>query len=330
MHDGWLTRRELLKDGILDVTSPVSWRTVLRRPGRRVDTVQFSQPLTERDHRWLAGWLADHPSTTLRAWGHVPDLDFLRFYPELLRFSADTFYDGPESFEGLRHLRPDLHSLGLGTADKRLSLTPLEHMSGLRRLFLQKQTRDIDVLSRLTSLRSLTLREITLPGLSLLLPLTGLRALDLKLGGTRDLSLLPRIGQLEYVELWMVRGLSDLDPLAEVPTLRYIHLEALKQVTALPADLSRLTRLDTVFIETMKGLTDLTPLLTASALRRVALVDMRHLEPAQVGVLREHPSLRHLIAGLGSARKNQAVQELVSLPEGQDWDPSMRRDLLED
>jgi hypothetical protein len=162
----------------------------------------------------------------------------------------------------------------------------------------------------------------------MLLPLPELRALDLKLGGTRDLSLLPRIGQLQYLELWMIRGLDDLTPLADVATLRSVHLEALKQITALPADLSRLTRLDTIYLEAMKGLADLTPLLTAPALRRVALVNMPHIEPAQVGVLREHPSLRYLIAGLGSDRKNRAVQELVPLPGGEDWDPEPRKLLL--
>jgi hypothetical protein len=156
------------------------------------------------------------------------------------------------------------------------------------------------------SLRSLTLREITLSNLSVLLPLTELPALDLKLGGTRDLSLLPQVGQLEYLELWMVRGLDDLTPLAQTTTLRHVHLEAPKQVTALPADLSGLARLDTTYIETMKGLTDLTPLLTAPGLRQLALVNMTHLEPAQVGVLSDHPSLRVLIAGLGSDRKNRA------------------------
>jgi hypothetical protein len=328
MDAGEPTRKELLSDGIVEVASPVSWRLLLRRPDARVSLVQFRQPLTDRDYRRLAGWLEDHPSITLRAWGHVPDLDFLRFFPRLLRFSADTFYEAPESFAGLRHLRPDLHSLSLGSTDKRLSLSPLEHFRGLRRLYLQKHTKDIDVLSRLTSLRSLTLREITLPDLSVLLPLPDLRALDLKLGGTRDLSLLPKIGQLEYLELWMTRGLDDLTPLADVATLRSVHLEALKQVTALPADLSRLTRLDTIYLETMKGLADLTPLLTAPALRRVALVNMTHLEPAQVGVLREHPTLRYLIAGLGSDRKNRAVRELVPLPGGEDWDPEPRKLLL--
>jgi hypothetical protein len=126
----------------------------------------------------------------------------------------------------------------------------------------------------------------------------------------------------------MIRGMDDLAPLADVTSLQSVHLQALKQVTSLPPDLSRLTRLDTVYIETMKGLTDLAPLLTAPALRRVALVDMKHLQPAQVGVLRDHPSLRYLIAGLGSERKNRAVRELVPLPGIDDWDPEPRKLLL--
>ena len=62
----------------------------------------------------------------------------------------------------------------------------------------------------MTSLEELTLGSITLPDLVLLLPLENLLALDIKLGGTSDLALLPRVGQLRYVELWMIKGLSDI------------------------------------------------------------------------------------------------------------------------
>lgn len=37
-------------------------------------------------------------------------------------------------------------------------------------------------------------------------------ALDIELGGTKGLGLLPRVGRLRYLELWMVKGLSDLSP----------------------------------------------------------------------------------------------------------------------
>lgn len=311
------TRQDLLSHGIVEVASPLSRRLLLRRPDPRLRLVQFRQPLTDRDYGWLAGWLEDHPSITLRAWGHVPDLEFLRFFPNLQRISIDTFFEEPKSFDGLRHLRPDLHSLMLGSTRHRKSLAPLNHFTGLRRLYLQGHTKDIDVLARLISLRSVTLREITLADLSILLPLGELRALELKLGGTRDLSLLPRIGQLEFLELWMVRGLADLTPLSDVSTLEYLFLQALPQVTALP-DLSRLTRLQTVVLETMKGLSDLRPLRTAPALQRLALVDMGHLQPEHVAVLADHPQLRFLSAGLGSDKKNRAVREMVPLPDDSD------------
>ncbi|RBY95085.1 hypothetical protein DQ237_15325 [Blastococcus sp. TF02-8] len=297
---------------IREVASPLTQR-MLRPLDRRCHTVQFSTQLTDADHRALAAWLSAYPSVTLRAYGAVPDLEFLRFYPDVQRFSADGLYDHLESFEGLGHLRPDLHTLVLGSTRRRLSLQPLARFTGLRRLYLEKQTRDLDVLAGLMSLTSLTLRSITLPDLSLLLPLTGLRALDLKLGGTRDLSLLPQVGKLEYLELWMVRGLDDLTPVAGTTTLRHLFLQALSRVTELP-DLSRLAQLEVVHLETMTGITDLTPLLTAPSLREVSLVDMGHLQPADVGVLARHPRLRFLTAGLNSEKKNRAVRELVGLP----------------
>jgi hypothetical protein len=127
------TAGQLLQHGILEVPSPLPWHMRLRRPDRRIHTVQFQQPLSDREYRSLAAWLSDHPGITLRAWGHVPDLEFLRFFPRLQRFSADTFYEEPESFDGLRHLSPDLRSLVVGATRRRLSLGPLAHFTGLRR-----------------------------------------------------------------------------------------------------------------------------------------------------------------------------------------------------
>jgi hypothetical protein len=38
---------------------------------------------------------------------------------------------------------------------------------------------------------------------------------------------------LQYLELWMVRGLTDLDAVASLGNLQYLFLQALKNVTAL-------------------------------------------------------------------------------------------------
>lgn len=306
-----------------DVESPLT-EAMLRPLDARCRTVQFSRALSDPDYRVLADWLADYPNVMLRAYGSydgsIADLEFLRFFPRLRAFEADALYDSLASLDGLNYLSEDISHLGLGQTKKRLSLAPLVRFGALRRLYLEGQTKDLDVVGQLHTLTSLTLRSITLPGLSLLLPLRNLRALDLKLGGTRDLNLLPQVGALQYIELWLVRGLHDLSPIGDVATLEFLFLQTLKQVDTLPsfASCGRLTR---VHMQTMKGLSDLSPLMTAKALTQLAVLDMPQLNPADLAPLAAHPSLRELTVGLGSRRKNDEVARLVPLPRVSDRNP---------
>ena len=46
--------------------------------------------------------------------------------------------------------------------------------------------------------------------------------------------LLPRVGELRYLELWMIRGLTDVTAVGRIPSLRALFLQALRQVEALP------------------------------------------------------------------------------------------------
>ncbi|MFJ3957146.1 hypothetical protein [Arthrobacter sp. NPDC090010] len=306
---------------IRTVSSPLTSH-MLRPLDPRCETVQFSEALSPGDYVTLSEWMAQYPSVTLRAFGSydgsIRDLDFLRHFPGLQRFSADAMYSSLQSLEGLGYLPASTTVLGIGQTKKKLSLKPLERFTALRRLSLEGQTKDIGVISALTNLRSLTLRSITLPDLSILQTLGRLRALDLKLGGTRDLTLLPTIGHLEYLELWMVRGLHDLSPISGLEGLSYLFLESLKQVEKLP-DFTRSARLETVWLQNMKGLKDLAPLLAAPALRRLALVEMAHLQAEDVGILAGHPVLEAFRLGLGSERKNNAARSLVALPPGENW-----------
>ena len=130
--------------------------------------------------------------------------------------SIDLRYHALTSTDGLRYLSDDLEELGLGATKRRLDLAPLGRFTRLRRLGLEGHTKNIEVLSVLTYLEDLLLRSITLPNLSLLSPLRHLPRLTVKLGGTRDLGPIAEIGRIEYLEIWMVRGLSDLTPIAEM------------------------------------------------------------------------------------------------------------------
>ena len=304
-----------------DLRSPVTEDELARLDGR-AEVIQFSSALTDADYALLGDWFAGQPAKTLRAYGSydgtITDLDFLRHFPTLRSFQADALYHSLTSIDGLGYLPDDVRFIGLGRTKKRLSLAPLARFTTIQRLFLEGQSKDIDVVSDLRHLRSVTLRSITLPDLSLLRPLSSLRALGLKLGGTKDLSLLPDLRSLDYLELWMVKGLSDLSPVSELPQLEYLFLQSLRQVESLPI-MTGLAGLRRLWLETMNGLTDLAPLRQAPSLTQLAVVDMGHLQPEAFAPLVGHPTLEALRFGLGSRRKNEAVKRIIDLPSEGDW-----------
>ena len=298
---------------IREVTSPLTAQQ-LRPLDDRCQVVQFSSPLRAEEYSRLATFLREYPNMKLRIYGHYgreTDLEFLREFSFVTSFQADLYL--LKDLNGLRHLTSDLTSLGLGQTKRRQSLSILRTFPALRDLYLEGHTKDFAAVGDLVNLEALTLRSITLPGLGVLANLRKLQSLDIKLGGTNDLSLLPRVGRLRYLELWMVRGLSDLSPLREVEDLQYLFLQALKNVTTLPS-LASLRKLRRVHLETMKGLRDLQPVADAPRLEELLVIDMRHLTPDAFRVFAGHPTLQRALVGLGSDRKNRAVQELLRLP----------------
>ena len=297
---------------IRTIMSPV--QRAMLRPLESETVVQFPAPLTPREYGRVAKLVAKHPDVTLRAYGSkFTDLEFLERFPMVRRFQVDYAYQ-LESLDGLRHLPEDLDSLTLGEtkSPRQFSLTVLRRFPSLRTLYLEKHTKDIEVIGELAQLEDLTLRSITLPDLRILLPLQNLLSLDLKLGGTTNLELLPEIGRLRYLELWQIRGLEDISPISDVEHLQYLFLQSLTRVTALP-DMRRLTTLRRVVIDTLKNLENLAPLRDAVALEQLLLVAMRHIRLEDLEVLVGHPTLREAVFGLGSVKRNAAAMELVGV-----------------
>ena len=176
---------------IRQLESPLS-DAQLRPLDPRCHVVQFSNPLSDAELRKVAGFMRVYPGVSLRVYGHYGNgcnLDFLKYFPFLRRFQVDVF--DLQDIEGLRHLPDNLEFLNFSqTRSRRFSLAFLSRFRSLRRLYIESHRKDIAALSELTSLKELTLRSITLPDLSLLVPLRHLVSLDIKLGGTKDLSLL--------------------------------------------------------------------------------------------------------------------------------------------
>jgi len=263
----------------------------------------------------VARLLEDHPAVTLRVHSDQTTLDFLRSFPRLRRFNAAI--PRLETWTGLAHLPADAEELSLGATRKTLSLSIIGRFRNLRTLHLEGQRKDISVLAELETLEDLTLRSITLPDLSLLTGLKRLWSLDIKLGGTRNLALLPRLESLKYLELWGVRGLTDVTPIASTASLQFLFLQDLSRVQAVPP-LDSMINLRRVWIETLNGLTDVCPIARAPALEEFSAVSMRHLKPQNFRCFLDHPTLRYLNAGFGSLRKNADVRAMFpALQHGQ-------------
>lgn len=302
-------RRELRSPITMEMLKP-------SHTGRGV--VQFKSMLSDEDFSRLGDWLRRYPQMMLRVYGSydgsIRDLEFLRFMPCLRRFDVDAVYDSLESLDGLRHLGEDVEELVIGRTRRTLDLSVVGRFGNLKTLYVEGQTKNIGVVSGLASLEDLTLRSITLPDLSLLVPLRRLLSLDIKLGGIKDLRLLPRVGDLRYLEIWRVLGLSDVSAVGRLPQLRSVFLQALKRVDQIP-DLTGASRLRRVDLETMKSVRDLRPLATAPALEEVVLIDMPQLNVEDLRPLAALPHLKAVTCGLGSRRKNEAAQAMLGLPE---------------
>jgi hypothetical protein len=220
-----------------DLGSPVT-EDKLTGLDERAEVIQFSSALSDAEYALLGDWFRSQPMKTLRVYGSydgtITDLQFLRYFPTLRSFQADALFHSLGNIDGLEYLPDDVQFLGIGQTKRKVSVEPLARFTRLRRLYLEGQTKDIEVVSGLLELRSVTLRSITLPDLTLLTPLRRLRALDLKLGGTKNLAVLPELEALEYLELWMVKGLSDLSSVAELEGLEYLFLRRSGRSTLSP------------------------------------------------------------------------------------------------
>lgn len=243
---------------VRQIAPPVT-REMLRALTPETGVVQFRTALSDRDYRQVGEWIRDYPDVLLRAEAlydrSIMDLNFLRYFPTVRRFSVDANWFTLGSLEGLAYLSADTDTLHIGRTRKRLSLAPLRRFAGLRRLYLDGATRDLDVLSELVALDSLTLRSVTLPDLSSLRSLKSLRALELKLGGTTNLSGIGEVGDIRYLELSRIFGFHDLTPLTELSNLEYLCLQSLPRIRQLP-DLSRLPHLRELYLEDMSGLSE--------------------------------------------------------------------------
>ena len=295
------------------VRSPLTDAMLCEQPGPSLRIIVRGH-LTSDDVNRLADYASNFGSVDvcISHYSGLSDLSFLQRFPQLRRFDLMDFEFN--AFEEFRYLPDSLESIHLHqTKSTSLSLDFLSRQKRLHTLFLEGHRKNIEAISELHSLEDLTLRSITLPDLRMFSPLEKLLSLDLKLGGTKCLDGVDSIGRIRFLELWMIKGLVDLSPVMQMPHLQYLRLETLTNLSVLPSfrSLAQLRRID---IQKCKHLVELSPLAEAPALEALFVGYMRQLDERSFTPFLGHPALRFASIGLGSTKKNEAVDRLLALP----------------
>ena len=241
------------------------------------------------------------------------DLSFLEVFPELYGFDLNNFYF--KSFSELKNIPSTIKSLKLSeTNSKKLSLRFIHKFKTLKELYIERHKKDFDEIGKLKQLESLIIRSMTLPSLQPIIDLNkNIISLDIKLGGTSDLSLLPAFEQLKYLELWRISKIENLSMIGDTHSLQYIFLQAMKNVHHLP-NFERMHNLRRLTLLSMKGVSDLSNLVKAPVLEDLTLSDMNQLNVEDFCCLVNHRSLQVLRARLGSKKKDIEIEKMFKLP----------------
>jgi hypothetical protein len=216
-----------------------------------------------------------------------------------------------ESFDFLKQVPAGITGLYLSaTRSKKLDISVVSRFTELKTLYLEGQQKGIQSIASLQNLEKLTLRSITLKSLELLRQLQKLWSLEIKLGGTKNLSALEGMTGLKYLELWRILGLANLDVLSTLSGLQFLSLQTLKNIQSLPP-LENLSNLRRINLDDLSGLTNIESLLLAPALEEVLHVENRTISIETYEKILAHPTLKQIHVGFCSGNANARFQEIL-------------------
>lgn len=289
---------------------------------------------------------ARRPDVQLRVYGFcglVCDLGFLREMTNVRDFAADCLLEAMsvesiaelvdpqelslgiyslESFDVLSSVGAGLRRLSLGaTKSRRPDLRVLSRFTELRTLYIEGQSKNIDVIAELRTLQDLTLRGVTSATLDYVSQLPELWSLDIKLGGIRSLDALRGKRSLKYLELWRIRELSDIGVISTLAGLQHLYLQDLPHIGGLP-NLDACAALRRVRLESLKSFHDFSSLENAPALEEFILTSGRWQEPEELVPVLRNPRLKSISAWFGSDRKNVRFATLRQQHGKAEWHAS--------
>ncbi len=299
--------------------------------------IQLSNPLREIEINYLEEFVfSKRPDIMLRIYAHYNNecnLSFIENIPSLRKFSADCLTEAKgiesviklknlemlsvgiyllDSFEFLNEINPSLKSLYLySTKSKKTKIHSISRFTELEELYLERQENGIEEISKLKKLKEIVLRSISTNNIDFLTGLNNLWSVDVKLGGIKSFNSLEKLSNLKYLELWQIRGLSDLSFISNIVSLQNLHIQSLSYVEKFP-NLEKLINLRRISIENIKGLNNFESLRHLPSLEDFILTDGSSQKLESLIPVLENPNVNDVSCYFGSLKKNIQFAEMVS------------------
>ena len=236
-------------------------------------------------------------------------IDQIPKIPNLMSLSIGIY--NHDNLDVLADVNPNLESLCLGeTKSRKPDLKYLKRFEKLKTLIISGHHKNIDTLSYCTKLEILSLRGISTDNLAYLKPLENLTELSIHLGGIKDFSDLKQCKTIKKLELFQIRGLSDISFISSMENLETLFLQCLKNVQLLP-HMKKLKHLNRLVLETMNGLQDVSSLEEAPDLKKFIHISAQNMQPKDYIPLFKNKSVSSIRVGFGSAKKNTAFRQLA-------------------
>lgn len=323
--------------GQYEIFSGFSKRELRRLVSNKtVKHIQFSNPLSQREINRLEKIVfSERPDISLRVYGFYSskcDLTFLEQIPSLKRLSIDCLHNATgievvtklkdlemlgigifnlDNFDFLSEVNPNLKELLLhSTKSKKPKIDVISRFKGLEYLYLEGQQKGIESISSLEHLKEIVLRSISTSNLEFLKNKSELWSVDIKLGGIKNFDALKSLPSLKYLELWQIRGLSDLSFISNLESLQHLFIQSLKQVTEVP-DTSGLKNLRRIYLENLKGLENLETLEFTPNLDEFIYVLAQNQQPQNLLPILKNKSVKKVLCRFGSDKKNNEFDQLA-------------------
>jgi hypothetical protein len=261
--------------------------------GPHISGIGFEGAITPALVDRAAAVLAERPDLGLQIDVDVADLDFLQDLPPVRDLTVILGLE-LSNVDGLATHAKSLRYLQLETGLRPLDVSVLGELQQLDQLYLRKANRALKgvetALASLQQLHHLTLHSVTLNDTQPLRNLPSLRGLAFKLGSNRDLTFLPGMRNLRFLEIWGTRMLRDVSSLAECDQLQALFLEDLPHVV-LP-DMTNAVSLTDVQLTNLPRMSGQLEALAAAPKLRYLTAGLCRLTVADVEGLRGHPALQ--------------------------------------